>query len=230
MDHAAAVALKLPSIWTDNIDAWFAQTESQFALRDITSDVTKYHYVIASLDAATARRCNALISRPGQVSYTAIKEQLLSKFGRTPFERAAAINNITSLGDRKPSELMDHLLCLLGDHTPDLMFRFHFFECLPDYVRATLSSSQTTDPSELAEEADRIFIAGRPKEFAVGINEATPSSVDRVQRNQKQRASQKARGALCYYHTRFGEEARKCSTPCAWTSNNSGNDLRGPRQ
>ncbi|KAL7842148.1 hypothetical protein SRHO_G00238370 [Serrasalmus rhombeus] len=42
---ANAVSLKLPEFWESSASAWFAQTEAQFALRQITADETKYDYV-----------------------------------------------------------------------------------------------------------------------------------------------------------------------------------------
>jgi len=235
---APAISLKLPDLWTDNVEAWFAQAESQFALRNITVEATKYHYVVAALDASTAKRLNALLIRPlSATPFTDLKDYLYQKFSKTPFERAAEIYKVQSLGDWKPSELMDHLLSLLGDHEPDLMFRYHFFQCLPDYIRTTLAYSETTDPDRLAEEADRIFVAGRPKEASISETsaEAAPSQVDRVattlaKRQQHRRVGQRAAtGGACYYHERFGDNALKCRAPCTWQSA-SGNAARGPRQ
>jgi hypothetical protein len=133
---AEAVALKLLSLWTDNIEAWFATVESQFAVRDITTEATRYHYVISALDTSTAKRLNAVLNRPlSATPYTDLRALLVQKFSRTPFERAAAINQVSCLGDWKPSELMDHLLSLLGNHEPDLMFRFHFLNVWQNYWR-----------------------------------------------------------------------------------------------
>ena len=57
-----AVTLKLPTFWTTH--AWFAQTEAQFSLRNISSDDTKYYYVVAALDANTATTALSIISSP----------------------------------------------------------------------------------------------------------------------------------------------------------------------
>jgi hypothetical protein len=232
---AHAVALKLPEVWTDNVEAWFAQAESQFQLRDITREDTKYHYVVASLNAVTAKRFNVFLSSPlSATPYSDLKNRLFSKFSKTPFERAAAINAITGLGDWKPSELMDHLLSILSNHKPDLMSQFHFFQCLPDYVRATLSSSQTTNVHELAEEADRIFVAGRPRDASIHEAAVEPS-VDRVTaarppaRRAKHRAAQNNNSRTCWYHARFGDDALSCQAPCDWPST-PGNAARGLRQ
>ena len=51
-----AVSLKLPTFWNQQPRTWFAQAESQFAIRSVTSEVTKFHYVVAALDQETATR------------------------------------------------------------------------------------------------------------------------------------------------------------------------------
>lgn len=232
---ADAVAIKLPALWTDNVDAWFMQTEAQFALNNITQDKTKFNYLIAALDSATAKRAMTIIRNPPATGkYPALRDHLKQKFGLTDYERAAAINAITGLGEQKPSELMDSLLCLLGDHEPDLMFRFHFLQCLPDYVRGTLALSTEDDPHALAEEADRIFVAGRPRDFAAMETVALTdkdSSVDRVFSGGKKRTKKSPVGynnqsRFCFYHARFGDKAHRCEAPCTWPSQ-QGNEHRG---
>ena len=48
MAEKHAVSLKLPTFWTSQPEVWFAQAEAQFNLRCITSDDTKYFYVVAA--------------------------------------------------------------------------------------------------------------------------------------------------------------------------------------
>ena len=80
MSHA--VSLKLPTFWTSQPAVWFAQTEAQFTLRGITTDATKYFYVLAALDQDTATRLLDLISNPpDNEKYGTLKDRLLSTFG-----------------------------------------------------------------------------------------------------------------------------------------------------
>jgi hypothetical protein len=44
------VAVRLPPFWTDRPAVWFAQAEAQFSLAGISSERTKFHYVISQLD------------------------------------------------------------------------------------------------------------------------------------------------------------------------------------
>ena len=49
-----AVTVKLSTFWREQPELRFAQAESQFRLRGITDENTKFDYVITSLDAKTA--------------------------------------------------------------------------------------------------------------------------------------------------------------------------------
>ena len=49
-----AVTVKLPEFWTDNAWVWFAQAEAQFAIRGVTSNLTKFYYCVPALNKADA--------------------------------------------------------------------------------------------------------------------------------------------------------------------------------
>ena len=141
-----SVALKLPTFWVTSPSAWFAQAEAQFALRNISQDDTKYYYVVASLDSATATRALSVIAQPPQANkYVCLKTFLTSAFGLSEEERASALLGLRGLGDRKPSELMDSMLSLLGDHKPCFLFKHIFMQQLPDHVRVGLTGISYLD-------------------------------------------------------------------------------------
>ena len=142
---ADAVSLKLPSLWTNDVETWFAQAGAQFALRDITNETTKFHHVDVASKVSSILR-----SPPGHNPYTALKKQLTCKYQLTEHERAAAISNIPALGDERPSQIMDRMLHLLGGCEGGILFRYHFISILPIYVKNTLALSTTTDLQQLA--------------------------------------------------------------------------------
>jgi hypothetical protein len=225
MSSTDAVALKLPALWEDDLESWFLQTEAQFNLRGITDQRTRYYHLVAVLSTSNAAKVKDIIrDPPSSRPYSALKGALLSKYELTEYERAAAIMNI-SLGDRKPSELMDQLLTLLGNHEGGILLKFRFFSLLPDFVRSGLSTtySDITDLQKLAAEADKIYLTGRDSRYMTpGISAATDDAeVDRVKRfaRPSRKAHKEPTEGLCYYHSRFGAKAKKCTLPCNWPGN-----------
>ena len=159
-----AVALKLPEFWESSAAAWFAQTEAQFALRDITADTTRYYYVVSALGSSTASRVVSLLKYPPATDkYAALKAHLLKTFELSDAERASRLFSLQGLGDSKPSELMGRMLDLLGEHSPHFLFTQLFLRQLPSQVRAALANTTITDCRELAEEADTFFLASQER-------------------------------------------------------------------
>ena len=155
-----AVALKLPEFWVDHLRVWLQQAEAQFALKNITADVTKYHYVIAALDQSTALRVIDVLEDPPQHGkYDNLRRRLTDVFGLSPRQRADRLLEFGahSLGDMRPSQLMDEMLGLLGGHRPCLLFESLFLKSMPEDVRMQLAMASFDDPRALAKIADALL-------------------------------------------------------------------------
>ena len=130
------VAVKLPTFWTTQPASWFQQAEAQFNIRKIVDDDTKYYYIISALSQEAAGRIQHLLECPPSANrYQALKTRLLEVYGLTRQERASQILSPQSLGDRKPSEVMDEMLALLGSHPACMLFEHAFLQVLPADVR-----------------------------------------------------------------------------------------------
>ena len=218
-----AVAVKLPQVWTEDLETWFLQAEAQFVIRKITEEETKFYHVVTALSADCAAKVKDIIRTPPQEPYKALKAALLKKYEPSEHERAAAIFAIKSLGDNKPSQVMERFVNLLGGHEGGILLRYHFISILPSFVRNSLATCATSDLQKLADEADKIFLSGRdPADHQVFA--AEDSEILRVTAKQQKQQSRKP--GLCFFHSRFGDRARKCESPCTW----SGNGPAGQRQ
>ena len=86
------VAFKLPEFSPDRIEYRFIAVEAEFNLRvpAITQDQTRYSYVVAALKGQVMDRVIDIIRSPpaAGTGYQAIKDHLLSTFGRSPLERS----------------------------------------------------------------------------------------------------------------------------------------------
>ena len=216
-----AVSLKLPTFWTSQPEVWFTQAEAQFNLRRITSDETKYFYVVAALDQDTATRLIDLIQRPPDTDkYNKLKERLVDTFGLSRRERASRLLHFRPLGDSKPSSLMDEMLALGGDHVACPLFEQLFLERLPDDIRIQLVDTKFEDCRQLAKRADALWESrdmGPP--VANALHRRRPRRHPKLPPNQEHKQDDDTPNQLCYYHRTFGEAARQCRQPCSWTGN-----------
>ena len=212
MTEVSAVAIKLPTFWTTQPGIWFTQAEAQFHLRNITEDTTKYYHVVAALDQATATRMlDVLSSPPAEKKYDNLKEKLLSTYGLSRRDRACRLLHLQGLGDQKPSELMDYMLSLLDGHKLCLLAEQIFLEQLPEDIRVLLADADFADPRAVALRADTLWLTKQQSAnrdiYRVHIPE---------ERKQEKASSQQG---WCYYHMKFGQDARKCRSLCKHPGN-----------
>ena len=75
----AAVALKLPPFWSADPQVWFAQVESQFFTRKITSQDTKFYRIFASVAPEVAVDIRDLIiNKRTYNAYDELKNTLIT--------------------------------------------------------------------------------------------------------------------------------------------------------
>ena len=249
----AAVSIKLPPFWPTDPTVWFLQIEAQFNTRGITSQQTRFDYVIASLSPDIACEVRDLLIRPPEERpYDTLKAELIKRTAASEQRKLQQLLGGEELGDRKPTQLLRRMQQLLGDHlpTPDNAFlKELFLQRLPANVRMVLAS---TDPStelpQLAEMADKIIEVATPPP-TVAATSTSASEVQRLreevarladlvasltagQRPQRGRSRSRSRrpqsparvdpqktstsDSICWYHTKFGEAAKKCQQPCNW--------------
>lgn len=60
----AVSVVKLPPFWRDNSFLWFAQVEAAFAINRITSDESRYRYVIVHLEQTVLPLGAELLTNP----------------------------------------------------------------------------------------------------------------------------------------------------------------------
>lgn len=221
----SAVSVKLPPFWPEDAELWFIQAESQFAIRGISQDDTRFHYVVGALDQASAKRCKDLLrSPPTSGKYQALKDSLLQTFELTEYERAHRILHMPVLGDASPSKLMDDMLDLLGDHSPGLLFRTAFLQRLPVDVRTQLIGMKITDARKLGQIANDLWAARRGLEID-GIKQSQKlGSTSHNQVKQVKVLDMK----MCRYHLAYGSDAKRCIEPCRWRpkeKQQTGNEL-----
>ena len=165
--RVSSVSIKLPPFWPSDPEVWFAQVEAQFSTRGITTQKTKFDYIIASLTPKYATEVRDIILHPPERNpYDRLREQLIIRTATSEQRRLQLLLTAEELGDRKPSQLLRRMQQLLGERaaaTDDALIRELFLQRLPSNVRVVLASSPGTTPlDELAQLADRIIDVAPP--------------------------------------------------------------------
>ncbi|BHF66082.1 hypothetical protein SprV_0200909600 [Sparganum proliferum] len=167
----------LPSVWLGDIALWLRTVESRFALRQITREDTKFHYVVAALpmDIATYPR-NIIDCPPTEAPYTALKEALISRISLSTQKRLQRLISEEDLGDGKTTQLLRRLEQLAdGQKLDATMFKQLLLQRLPPSVQAILAPNIPSSTVQmLAETADRILEYYQPP---VTVNVASRSTI-----------------------------------------------------
>ena len=212
LNAVVASSFKLPQFYDRSPDVWFSFVESQFFLRGIEDDQSKFAYVVTALNPEVSTLVRDVIApAPATDKYDTIKSRLLKEFTLTPAERAAELLDLPGLGDQRPSQLLSKMLALLppDEHAnPSILFKELFVRQLPAEIRHHIMDKYDLKVRQLAEEADRFFTITGARVAAVRT--AAPPAGPAPRRG----------GFYCYFHARFGERARKCESPCAYRPGN----------
>ena len=219
----AAVSLKLLMFWPERAAIWFVQAEAQFHTCGIPQDETKFHYITAALDQDTATHMLDLLQQPPAANkYEALKQWLLDSFSLTDAQRAVQLLHIPGLGDDKPSQLMDRMLALLGDHQSCFLFREIFMQQLLIDICTILTQAKITDHRELTVTADTLFAANNPGVQAIHgpRHRSGRTTTDRT--SARTGTSNPETPGVCYFYQHFGDAARQCRPPCSFSTKENG--------
>ena len=137
-------------------------------------------------------------------------------------------------------QLLGHAAGLNPDNS---LLQELFLQRLPNQVQMVLASAGEMTLEDLAQLADKVMEVSSPSISSVSATPQTAeveklqeeveqlrSVVSALQVSSRSRSSSRSRAtsphladapgaSLCWYHRRFGNRARKCVQPCAWSGN-----------
>lgn len=232
-----STAIKLPPVWTDSLEIYFLQIEAMFDTANIKADNKKYNHLVQALDKNIAKRLlQALRKPPEGDKYKQLKGLILRVFSLTEFERSERLLNI-QLGDLTPAELMDEMLSFYPhdkDPDEDFLFRSLFIRQMPQHIKNHLVANTIQKAEELSSEAGKLFVVAPLSNF----NMEEPA-VDALRQKfrpkrklrpegqkQLQHQQQSSPSDFCWYHTRFGDKAKFCQSPCKFPDQGNANTGR----
>ncbi|XP_073949238.1 uncharacterized protein [Choristoneura fumiferana] len=151
------VSVRIPPFWPEEPEIWFAQIEGQFSLSNITSDTTKFNYVISNLDQQFCKEVkDIIISPPAANKYEKLKLELTTRLTATKDKKLQQLLMHEELGDRKPSQFLRHLSDLGGPTLPEDILLSIWKSRLPSNIQTVLAAQPTASRDILADLADRV--------------------------------------------------------------------------
>ena len=165
----AKVSMKLPVFWPVAAKVWFAQADTQFAIRSVTVSKAKLYHGVAVLPQEVASQNLILIRTPPTGDpYGVLRERLITLYMLNDYQPLEAQVSLPLSGDQKPSHLMNRMLALLpDDYKLDFILRGLFLRCLPLDVRSHLLHKKVSDPRALPE-SSFFFLAEPPLQRPAG--------------------------------------------------------------
>ena len=234
----------MPPFWKERPALWFAQLDAQFELANIEDEKTKFSYVVAHLQEFHAAEVEDIINEPpAEEPYSTIKSELIRRMSLSEEKRVRQLILEEELGDRKPSQFLRHLRSLAGNIVHDSLLKTLWMQRLPTHVQAILQTQSDLAIDKLATTADKIFevqptstssvnalsdsfqlqekldaMAAQLQKLQIEIHTLKRRNRSRSRSNSRNRSTEKP---FCWYHHRFGSNAKKCESPCSYQ--NSGN-------
>ncbi|XP_013170317.1 PREDICTED: uncharacterized protein LOC106119726 [Papilio xuthus] len=218
-----------------------------FSMYDIS---LLYGHVLSKFDAHLADEVEDILSNPTKDKYQHLKAELIKRFSTSKKQRTRQLLSEEQRGDRKPTAFLRHLRNLAGPKGDEDIIRELWIRHLPGEIQRILIAQEDLPLEKLAEIADNIM--DTLPHTPAAINETRTLSpqnletlmhridelsrkVDALSRNNtritrsascsKSRSMSSSRSGtrLCWYHKKFAGKARKCVSPCSWSSDNKEN-------
>lgn len=233
-NEIAKISVKIPPFWRKNVKVWLMQVESQFITARITNEITKYHYILGSLDTDVADSISDHIIKPlSTTPYSDLKQKLIDEFEPSSAQKISSLLNDLSLGDKKPSLLLREMKHLVGDNMSDTYLKSMFMQHLPLHMRSALITVKG-DAECVAKFADEMYHATQINQVEtighrdisndiVNKIEELSLSVDEIKKQLNKQTNKTFNNTktICWYHKNFKNKASKCIPPCTFQTSNT---------
>ena len=200
---------KLAEFWTSRPTMWFRLFDGQFP--ESQPEDARFNALLNHLPSAALPFVDHILRAPGQDPFTRAKACLVKHYEVSPRDRARTLRSLTSLGDRKPSEMLNYMRSLQPGVPDSPLFETIFIDLLPADARNAAVRHVLLD--DMAEAADEV-LAETPLTSgvsAVVVREEEDLSLAQLRRTPT--SSKKKDPSLCYTHARYGRGAYRCYSP-----------------
>uniref|UniRef100_A0A6P7GQ31 Uncharacterized protein LOC114340729 n=1 Tax=Diabrotica virgifera virgifera TaxID=50390 RepID=A0A6P7GQ31_DIAVI len=172
---------KLPPFWPNDPEIWFLQVENQFTLANITSDATKFNYIVANLETVYISEVRDIIVSPSATErYIKLKSELIKRLSASQQQKIKGLLEHEELDDRRPSQFLRYSQSLAGITVPDNIVKSLWLGRLPSSTQAILATQAKASLGALAELADTISEAIAPSAQISEASNAREITIDKL--------------------------------------------------
>ena len=172
-------ALSIPPFNPNKIATWFTLLQSLFSAKRITSQRTRYIYLVQNLPMDIAQEVQDLLDpMPEENPYDTLKAAILKRTGKSNESNLRDLFNNLELGYRTPSQLLRHMKSLVNqDDMSENAIRRLWLDKLPTATTQILTPSiEEVSLEKLADIADRIHVNFNDKRVAAVRSLSLPSA------------------------------------------------------
>src|SRR5450830_1058322 len=171
-----AVSFKLPPFYLEDPLMWYTQSEAVFRRRLCRDPAQRFDAVVEALPPHIAIAARDIIFSvdpdTDPAAYQKLKDHLLSAYGKTKWQLAAAVLDSPMLGDRKPTAALTEMRANKPPNCQeDTLFQLLFIRCLPHAVGSQIMAADLPNVDAMAAMADRIIALPRATPTASNIED-----------------------------------------------------------
>jgi hypothetical protein len=212
--EASSLSIKLPPFVPDDPEMWFARVEATFRRRKISKPWDKFDYCLAAMSQDQLQSVRHVIVSPSEDDpYAELKAALIKRHSPDPVEKLVEFFDSSSIAiDGNPKLVADRIKALSVDATArDIAM---FISKMPLSIRGYLLRERDTfvDVDCAAIAAEQLLRGQTPAFSNISAVKATSSS----------QPSRRGR-VLCFYHRRWGKNAKQCRPPCQFKDDHIAN-------
>lgn len=242
--------IKIPPFWPEKPAIWFAQIEGIFAIYKINDDTTKFYHILGNLDRQYATEVEDILvgppdynrlkaelikrlsaSRENQVKQLLMHEELGS---RKPSQFLRHLQHLA--GPKVPEDFIKTIWTsrlpagiqpIVASQTSLTMGALaELADRINDIAPSTREVAATSSSSPIDELTRQVAELTRQVSALTAQAGHRSRSRDRGQGYRSRSPSHRSdscyrRFPVCWYHSNFGTEARKCLKPCDYKAGNA---------
>lgn len=171
----SSLTQKLPMFWQSMPDLWFFRVEANFRSAKVTSDQSKFDYILPALsEAVMLSVADILRNPPATEKYQKLKDALIQRHSESDEKKLEKLLNYIDIGDEKPSSFYRNMTAQTSSlQVGEELIKKIWLQRLPGNVKSVLSVVEDQEISKLMSLADKVWEQTRPgqvSETAISSN------------------------------------------------------------